>query len=93
MPSERLAHLVAPGAKVHLDTIDPADTGGLTRVEAEKRRPALAEELSALQTLCYGAARQSVLIVLQGMDTSGKDGTIAHVFSSVNPQGCDGGRV
>ncbi|MHB8647262.1 MAG: PPK2 family polyphosphate kinase, partial [Thermomicrobiales bacterium] len=38
--------------------------------------------------LLYGAARQSVLIVLQGMDTSGKDGTIRHVMAPINPQGC-----
>jgi len=88
MPRTQLAQLVTPGMQVHLDTIDPADTGELTRGEAEKRLPALAEELSTLQTLCYAAAHHSVLIVLQGMDTSGKDGTIAQVFSSINPQGC-----
>ncbi len=88
MPRTLLAQLFAPGTHVHLDTIDPGDTGGLTKKDGEKRLPALAAELSTLQTLCYSAARNSVLIVLQGMDTSGKDGTISHVFSSINPQGC-----
>lgn len=88
MPRTHLVQPVAPGTHVHLGAIDPADTGGLTTGEAAKRLPALREELSALQILCYGAARHGVLIVLQGMDTSGKDGTIASVFSSINPQGC-----
>ena len=41
-----------------------------------------------MQEALYGAAKQSVLIVLQGMDTSGKDGTIRHVMAPINPQGC-----
>jgi PPK2 family polyphosphate:nucleotide phosphotransferase len=41
-----------------------------------------------LQELLYGAAHQSVLIILQGLDTSGKDGTIKHVMSQINPIGC-----
>ncbi len=48
----------------------------------------LGEELSALQEWLYAAQQHSVLIVLQGLDTAGKDGTIAHVMQSVNPQGC-----
>ncbi|GAC1404409.1 MAG: polyphosphate kinase 2 family protein [Ktedonobacteraceae bacterium] len=49
----------------------------------------LSGELSKLQELLAAAQHHSLLIVLQGMDTSGKDGTIRHVFSSVNPQGCE----
>jgi len=48
----------------------------------------LGEEISKLQELLFAAQHHSMLIILQGMDTSGKDGTIRHVFSRVNPQGC-----
>jgi PPK2 family polyphosphate:nucleotide phosphotransferase len=49
----------------------------------------LGEELRGLQEWLYAAQTHSVLIVLQGLDTAGKDGTIAHVMQSINPQGCD----
>ncbi len=49
----------------------------------------LSDELSKMQELLAAAQHHSLLVVLQGMDTSGKDGTIRHVFSSVNPQGCE----
>lgn len=49
---------------------------------------ALEERLARQQELLYGAATHSVLIVLQGTDTAGKDGTIKHVMSAVNPLGC-----
>ncbi len=49
----------------------------------------LSGELSKLQELLAAAQHHSLLIVLQGMDTSGKDGTIRHVLTSVNPQGCE----
>jgi PPK2 family polyphosphate:nucleotide phosphotransferase len=48
----------------------------------------LEARLARQQELLYGAAEHAVLIVLQGMDTSGKDGTIKHVMHSVNPAGC-----
>jgi PPK2 family polyphosphate:nucleotide phosphotransferase len=75
--------------KVKLGDINPADTG---KADKDATRAVLAElgaELSALQEWLYAAQSHSVLIVLQGLDTSGKDGTIAHVMSSINPQGCD----
>src|SRR5690348_3361796 len=46
------------------------------------------ERLSMLQNHLWGEKRRSVLLVLQGLDASGKDGTIRHVFTGVNPQGC-----
>ena len=49
----------------------------------------LGAELNGLQEWMYAAQTHSVLIVLQGLDTSGKDGTIAHVMAAMNPQGCD----
>ena len=48
----------------------------------------LGARLTALQESLYAAAQNSILIVLQGLDTSGKDGTISHVMASVNPVGC-----
>ncbi|SNT08554.1 polyphosphate:nucleotide phosphotransferase, PPK2 family [Granulicella rosea] len=47
------------------------------------------DRLAKLQEVLYASQTHSVLIVLQGMDTAGKDGTISHIFSGINPQGCD----
>ena len=47
------------------------------------------ERLSKLQEVLYAGQQKAVLIVLQGMDTAGKDGTIRHIFSGINPQGCE----
>jgi PPK2 family polyphosphate:nucleotide phosphotransferase len=47
------------------------------------------EQLSAQQRLLYADGRHALLLVLQGMDAAGKDGTIAHIMSGVNPQGCE----
>ena len=80
---------IAPGAKVDLKRFDPADVGGL-RAGAESgalMRKDI-EALSALQERLFAARTHSILIVLQGIDTAGKDGTIRHVFTGVNPQGC-----
>ncbi len=80
---------VDPGSKVKLKDYDPDDTpGDIKHDDAEKQLENLGEEISGLQEMLAAAHRQSMLIVLQGMDTSGKDGTIRHVFSRVNPQGC-----
>ena len=46
-------------------------------------------KLSACQNLLYASNRYSLLLIFQGMDTAGKDGTIKHVMSGINPQGCD----
>ncbi len=86
---DALAARVPPRTRVRLRDHDPADTKGTTREAAEARTRALGEEFAEMQELLYGAARQSVLIVLQGMDTSGKDGTIRHVMAPINPQGCN----
>jgi len=57
----------------------------LATAEIEK----LSEELGQLQQLLAAAQHHSLLIVLQGMDTSGKDGTIRHVMAQINPLGCE----
>jgi PPK2 family polyphosphate:nucleotide phosphotransferase len=67
---------------------DPDDTGGLTRLEAETQLAALHERLNVLQDLLFGAGRHSVLLVLQGMDTAGKDGVIRDVMSQLTPTAC-----
>ena len=61
----------------------------IKKSEANKYLNKLHKQLFSLQNLFYAEGKHSLLIVLQGMDTSGKDGTIRHVFSHVNPQGCD----
>ncbi|MBV9230078.1 MAG: polyphosphate kinase 2 family protein, partial [Chloroflexi bacterium] len=54
----------------------------------DKKLQELSNELEELQELMAAAQQQSLLMILQGMDTSGKDGTIRHVLARVNPQGC-----
>jgi PPK2 family polyphosphate:nucleotide phosphotransferase len=72
-----------------LVNLEEIDTRGeeIDREEGESRARALFEELGDLQELSYAAGNEALLVVLQGMDTSGKDGTIRHVFDAVNPQG------
>jgi PPK2 family polyphosphate:nucleotide phosphotransferase len=64
---------------------DPADTAGLDRTHARRLREADLKRLRLLQKRLYAERRQSLLVVLQGLDASGKDGTIAHVMSGVDP--------
>jgi PPK2 family polyphosphate:nucleotide phosphotransferase len=80
--------LVKPGKKIDLKEIDPADTGRFNSAdETEALLQKQLEEISKLQNLLYAESRRAVLIILQGMDTSGKDGTIRHVMSGLSPLG------
>jgi PPK2 family polyphosphate:nucleotide phosphotransferase len=79
---------VTGGKRTDLAEIETKVDGGLTREEGEARLAELAAELGELQDLLYAAQTHAALIVLQGLDTSGKDGTIRHVFREVNPVGC-----
>ena len=79
---------VDPGEKIRLAKTDTDRAAGLTKSAGNARLAALSEQLGELQELLFAAHRHAVLIVLQGMDTSGKDGTIKHVMSNVNPLGC-----
>lgn len=80
---------VKPGQKVDLSKWDPDDTGELKKKEdAEARLLENVQRLGDLQYLLYAENRRAVLIVLQAMDAGGKDGTIRHVMSAVNPQSC-----
>jgi PPK2 family polyphosphate:nucleotide phosphotransferase len=82
------AELIAkPGKKFCLADIDPDDTHGLDKKAAEPLFAKHLQDLLELQTVLYAEARRSVLVVLQGIDAGGKDGTIRHVMSGLNPQG------
>jgi PPK2 family polyphosphate:nucleotide phosphotransferase len=80
---------VQPGATVDLNTWDPNDKSSfpISKKEGKKKLHQLNQELETLQELLYAEGKQKILIVLQAMDTGGKDGTIRHVFEGVNPQG------
>lgn len=74
--------------KIKLKDFDPDATEGLKRDEADRETEKLEAELSELQDLLYAAQSTPGLIVLQGLDTAGKDGTISHVMRYLNPQSC-----
>jgi len=77
-----------PGSRFRLKSRNAGDTGGLSKSHVAKELPHHIEQLATLQNLLYAEHRRALLIVLQGMDAAGKDGTIKHVMSGVNPQGC-----
>jgi len=80
---------VEPGRKPKFPERDPRDTLGLGDKDSAKTELAeLVRKLERLQGRLYAEARRSVLLVLQGLDASGKDGVIRSVFEGVNPQGC-----
>lgn len=79
---------VEPGKRVDLSKHDPRDTAGLS--DKEDTRAAIAADaaaIDALQTRLYAEGRQALLVVLQGMDCAGKDGTARSVFNSCGPIG------
>ena len=80
---------VKPGSQVDLSQWDPNDKIAFAGDKKEGRKALLAlnERLEELQELLYAEHKHKVLVVLQAMDTGGKDGTIRHVFEGVNPQG------
>ncbi len=80
--------LVKPGSTVNLADVDPNETFGHVKVTAEVKVAADLERLTSLQERLWAEHRHRVLIVLQGIDASGKDGTITHVMRAFNPLGC-----
>lgn len=80
--------LVAAGKRARLSERDPADTFGLTKEKGQARLDAASLRIGELQGRLFAESRRSVLLVLQGLDASGKDGVIRLVFDDVNPQGC-----
>ncbi len=81
---------VAKGKGFRLADVDPADTAHLESEDAQRAKEALQEGVELLaeyQDMLYAQDRWAVLLVFQAMDAAGKDGTIKHVMSGVNPQG------
>jgi PPK2 family polyphosphate:nucleotide phosphotransferase len=78
---------VKPGTKARIAERDPDDKLGVDKDEGEKRLGGLVERIDALQYRLYAEDRHSVLLVLQGLDASGKDGVVRRVFDGVNPTG------
>ena len=80
---------IDPGEEVHLDKIDPDDTSGFDGKSADEpdESKKLNEKLRQLQEMLYAEHRKKLLVILQAVDTGGKDGVIHRVFQGVNPQG------
>ncbi len=83
-------YLVKPHTRIRLHTLPTADTGPYqSEPSANAALVKHRADLARLQEVFYASSRKALLIVLEGMDTAGKDGTIRHIFSGVNPQGCN----
>jgi len=83
------AHKITGTHQIKLRDYDTEDDGGLEREEGEKHLIRLSAEMTRMQELLYAASEQAVLIILQGRDTSGKDGTIKTVMGPLNSLGCN----
>jgi PPK2 family polyphosphate:nucleotide phosphotransferase len=79
---------VTPGTRVDLESLDPNASHRHTKRRSDAELAAGLERLAALQDRLWAEARHAVLVVLQGIDTAGKDGTIRHVMGAFNPMGC-----
>ena len=79
---------VTDGKKFRLKKFDPADDYGADKERADELLAKSVEQLSDLQQKLYAQDRWSLLLILQAMDAAGKDSTIRHVMSGINPQGC-----
>ena len=84
---------IKPDCRFTLKDFDPDETGHYKKNDAGKAKAkstadGLIAKLDQLQERLYANGNRALLVVLQGMDTSGKDGTIKSVMSGVNPQGC-----
>ena len=83
---------ITDGKRFRLDDIDPGDTLEFSSEDKPRSKEALGtgiEALAELQEMLYAQDRWAVLLVFQAMDAAGKDSTIKHVMSGVNPQGCE----
>jgi PPK2 family polyphosphate:nucleotide phosphotransferase len=81
---------VSDGGNFHLADFDPGDTWKLkSKDHAQELLDRSIEQLSDLQSKLYAQDNWALLLIFQAMDAAGKDGTIKHVFSGVNPQGCE----
>ena len=83
-------NIIKPHQLVNLDNYPPDFTGDYEKKGQTKRKlKKLRKQLLELQELLYAESRHALLIILQGMDTCGKDGTIRNVMADINVQGCD----
>jgi PPK2 family polyphosphate:nucleotide phosphotransferase len=92
LPTEIIErYRVRKGDGFRLADFDPEDTCGLDmdKGDAKQMLDAGVQRLSALQEKLYADNRWAILVILQGIDTAGKDGVIKQVMSGVNPQGCE----
>jgi PPK2 family polyphosphate:nucleotide phosphotransferase len=92
LPAEIIERFrVRKGSDFRLADIDPCDTCGLDidKDDAKELLETGVKRLAALQDRLWADDRWAILVILQGIDTSGKDGVIKHVMSGVNPQGCE----
>jgi PPK2 family polyphosphate:nucleotide phosphotransferase len=81
-------HRVKPNSRLRLHSIPTNVTGGLKEDDAKEELKKLLKRMEDLHELMYADGRQSLLVVLQAMDTAGKDSTIKSVFTGFNPIGC-----
>src|SRR6476620_1694683 len=79
---------VKPGTKVNLKDWKPSAQKVKSKESTVKELDQIMNRISKLQTMLYAENKRSLLIVLQGIDTAGKDGTIRHVMGALNPQSC-----
>ncbi len=79
---------VESDGRFELADIDPRDTGGLEKETAQARLATSIERIGDLQERLQAQDRWAVLLIFQGMDASGKDGTVKQVLSGINPAGC-----
>lgn len=80
--------IVKPGQKVNLKKFDPASLDGVPeRAKAEKISAENEQQIGTLQDTLYAEGKHALLVVLQGMDAAGKDGTVRKIFDCVNPTG------
>src|SRR6202047_2446113 len=81
--------IVEPDTKVKLADFDPQQTLGYKNdAKTQAKLDKSIQRLDALQYLLFAESKRALLVILQAMDAGGKDGTIRHVMSGVNPQGC-----
>ncbi len=80
--------IVEPGSHVSLAKYDAGDTRDMSKADGKNELIAVNERLAVLQELFYATGKYALLIILQGMDTSGKDGVIKNGLAGLNPQGC-----
>src|SRR5215469_9932893 len=76
------------GKRLKFSDHKPDETFGIDKEHAEQSLAEHEKRLPGLHDLLYAEHKRAVLVVLQGMDAAGKDGTVKHVMSGVNPRNC-----